>query len=197
MLDRPVGELRLVNCHLGAGASVAAVDGGRSVDTTMGFTPLDGLVMATRSGAVDPGLVLWLVRHGIDPAELEQMLDNRSGLAGLAGSGDMRELLERDDHEARVAIGVYVHRLCGSIAAMSAALGGIDALVFTGGVGENADPIRLMVAERLAYLGIEIESADQIDTDTEVSRAGARVRTLVIKAREELQVAAETRAALA
>jgi acetate kinase len=149
LLGRDPGEgggLRVVTCHLGAGASLAAVHGGRSVDTTMGFTPLDGLVMATRSGSVDPGLVLWLEEHaGMPPAELAATLEYRSGLQGLAGTSDMREILSRaasGDSRAELAREVYLHRLCGSAAAMAAAMNGLDVLVFTGGVGENSAEIR-------------------------------------------------------
>src|SRR6202021_1249020 len=138
--------LRVVSCHLGGGASLAAVLGGRSVDTTMGFTPLDGLVMATRSGSVDPGLVLWLLEQTrLSQRELAAALEHESGILALAGSEDMREVLSRigdGDKRARLALDVYVHRLRGAIAAMAAALGGIDVLAFTGGGGERAPQIR-------------------------------------------------------
>ncbi len=150
----PFAPARLVSCHLGAGASLAAVASGRSVDTTMGFTPLDGLVMATRSGSVDPGLVLWLESHvGMPADELASALENRSGLYGLAGTADMREVLSRaaaGDARAELARDVYLHRLRGSVAAMTAALGGLDTLVFTGGVGENAAEIRSRAMDGLA-----------------------------------------------
>ena len=140
-----------MTCHLGAGASLAAVHGGRSVDTTMGFTPLDGIVMATRPGSVDPGLLLWLLeRGGVSVAELSDALEHRSGLTALAGTGDMRELLARaaaDDRDARAALAVYVHRLRAGIAAMAAAMDGLDVLAFTGGVGEHAPEIRAAAAE--------------------------------------------------
>ena len=163
ILGRPVEELRVVSCHLGAGASLAAIRGGRSVDTTMGFTPLDGLVMATRSGSIDPGLVLWLEEHvRMPPAELAATLEHRSGLLGLAGTADMREVLAAEaagDEAAALAVGVYLHRLRASIAAMAAALGGLDVLVFTGGVGENAPSIRERVARDLAFLRVAIDPA--------------------------------------
>src|SRR6266545_6725366 len=150
MLGRPLDRLRAVTCHLGAGASLAAVRFGASVDTTMGFTPLEGLVMATRSGTVDPGLVLWLERHaGIPSDELELALEHRSGLLALAGSADMREVLAAigaGDTTARLALDVYVHRVRAGIASMAAAMGGVDAVVFTGGVGENAWEVRRLVA---------------------------------------------------
>jgi acetate kinase len=202
----PAG-LRVVTCHLGAGASLAAVRGGRSVDTTMGFTPLDGLVMATRSGSVDPGLVLWLEEHAhMPPRELAATLENRSGLTGLAGTGDMREVLSRAAAgDARAVLGrdVYLHRLRASVAAMAAAMGGIDVLVFTGGVGENSPEIRSRAAGGLAFLGVAVdESRNTLDKaardgdDWEITAARAAVRTFVIAAREDRQIAAEVRALL-
>jgi acetate kinase len=198
ILGRPLEELRIVTCHLGAGASLAAVRGGHSVDTTMGFTPLEGLVMATRSGSVDPGLVLWLEEHvGLPPAELAAALEHRSGLLGLTGTADMREILLREgagDPEASVAIGVYLHRLRGDIAKMTAAMDGLDALVFTGGVGENSPPIRGRTAEGLGFLGVAVDAAANAGSgDRDISAAGAAVRTLVVAAREDLQIAHEVR----
>jgi acetate kinase len=199
LLGRHERDLRVVTCHLGAGASLAAVSGGRSVDTTMGFTPLEGLVMATRSGSVDPGMLLWLQRHAaLTEPELSDALDQRSGLLGLAGTGDMRELLTRisaGDEVARLAFDVYVHRLRAGIASMAAAMGGLDALVFTGGVGENAIEVRSAAAAGLRFLGVEIDpglNAKAAD-DRDVSAAGARVRTLVIHAREDVEVARDVR----
>jgi len=197
-LLQPAGPFRMVSCHLGAGASLAAVRDGRSVDTTMGFTPLEGLVMATRSGSVDPGLVLWLVRQGIDPVTLHEALEHRSGLLALAGTADMRELLERDDERSLVALDVYVHRIVAGIAAMTAALGGLDALVFTGGVGERAPEIRRRVAGRLAFLGVALDSARNAELrgDSEITADGAQVRVLVLTAREDAEMAREARAVL-
>ncbi|MGZ4200831.1 MAG: acetate/propionate family kinase [Thermoleophilaceae bacterium] len=183
---------RVVTCHLGAGASLTAVLDGRSVDTTMGFTPLEGLVMATRSGNVDPGLLLWLLQHDeVDTDSLQQALEHESGMLGLAGTADMREALLRDDPEARLAVDVYIHRLRASIAAMTASLGGLDALVFTGGVGENAPAIRALTAEGLGYLGVSLDPAanESAQSDADVSAAGADIRTLVIAAREDLEIA--------
>jgi len=202
MLREPPSELRVVTCHLGAGASLAAVQGGRSMDTTMGFTPLEGLVMATRSGTVDPGLVLWLQRHaGMTEAELNEALDQRSGLQALAGTADMREVLKRmsGDNHARLAFDVYVHRLRSLIASMAAAMGGLDVLVFTGGVGENAPEVRAASVAGLGFIGLEIEPAlnASVETDTDISAAGARVPTLVVKAREDVEVAREVRRVLA
>ncbi|HJW21503.1 MAG TPA: acetate/propionate family kinase [Candidatus Limnocylindrales bacterium] len=193
--------LRLVTCHLGAGASLAAVHDGRSVDTTMGFTPLEGLVMATRSGSVDPGLVLWLEEHvGTPPAELAATLEHRSGLLGLAGTEDMRELLGRvaaGDPEAALALGVYLHRLRAAIAAMAAAMGGLDGLVFTGGVGENSPDVRARAVAGLGFLGITVEAARNASggEDREIGGTG-RVRVLVVRAREDLEIARQVREVL-
>ena len=198
--------LRVVTCHLGAGASLAAVQGGRSVDTTMGFTPLDGLVMATRSGSVDPGLVLWLEEHAHMPSqELATTLETRSGLVGLAGTGDMREVLSRAaSGDARAVLGrdVYLHRLRGSIASMAAALDGLDVLVFTGGVGENSAEIRSRTAAGLGFLGVAVDESrnnpgnDPGRDDWEISTPDAKTRTFVIAAREDKQIAAEVRSVL-
>jgi acetate kinase len=199
----PAG-LRVVTCHLGAGASLAAVEGGRSVDTTMGFTPLDGLVMATRSGAVDPGLVLWLEEHAdMPPRELSEALETRSGLAGLAGTDDMREVLARataGDDRALLGREVYLHRLRASVAAMAAALGGLDALVFTGGVGEKSAEIRARTTDGLGFLGVTVDAGanagDGQSADWEISPPGAAVRAFVIAAREDKQIAGEVRSVL-
>ena len=200
--------LRVVTCHLGAGASLAAVRGGVSVDTTMGFTPLEGLVMATRSGSVDPGLVLWLAEQaGTPPAELAATLEHRSGLLGLAGTADMREVVAgaaAGGPDARLALDVYIHRLRAGIAAMAAALGGLDVLAFTGGVGENSPAVRSEAAAGLAFLGVRLDAgrnatgaADGGPADREMGQAGAPVRSFVIAAREDIQIAAQVRAVLA
>jgi acetate kinase len=202
LLGRATKGFRVVTCHLGAGASLAAVMDGRSVDTTMGFTPLEGLVMATRSGSVDPGLVLWLQMHaGIPAAELAAALEHRSGLLGLAGTADMRAVLAAaaaGDPNARLAADVYVHRLRAGVAAMAAAMGGLDAIVFTGGVGENAPTVRARAAEGLAFLGIALDAERNVASggDREIGAAGARVSTLVVAAREDVQIAREVRQVL-
>lgn len=193
--------LRIVSAHLGAGASLCAISGGRSVDTTMGFTPLEGLVMATRSGSVDPGMLLWLIEHEqLAPHELAHALEHESGLLGLSGTADMAELTRRareGEAAAEQAVAVYVHRLCGSIAAMAAALGGLDALAFTGGVGEGSEEVRMRTATALGFLGVSIaQEANRGAGDRELSAAGARARTLVLRAREDLEIAAQTRATL-
>jgi len=174
LLGVPPGELRIVSCHLGAGASLCAIAAGRSVETTMGFTPLEGLVMATRSGSVDPGLLLWLLEEtSMSEAEMAAALEHDSGLKGLADSADMREVLAAragGDRRATVAIDVYLHRLRAAIAAMAAALGGVDALAFTGGVGEHAQEIRDAAVAGLGFLG-------------------AAPQVLVVPAREDLEIA--------
>jgi acetate kinase len=202
---RRAGELlghtpaRLIVCHLGSGASLAAVRDGRSVDTTMGFTPLEGLVMGTRSGTVDPGLVLWLAEHEqIAPAELATALEQGSGLKGLSGTGDMRQVLSRGDQgdeRARLALAVYLHRLCGLAGSMAAALNGPDTLVFTGGVGEHAPDIRRWAAAGLGFLGVSIDPArnNRASGDTDITDPGAAVRTFVISAREDLEIARQVR----
>jgi acetate kinase len=196
--SRRAGAPRVVSCHLGAGASLAAVRDGACVDTTMGFTPMEGLVMATRAGSVDPGLMLWLLRHGVEADALEQGLDREGGLKGLAGNGDMRALLARDDADARLALDVYVHRLRAAIAAMAAALGGVDALVFTGGVGEHAPEIRARTAAGLGFLGVELDAQANAHAtaDEEIGATGAPVRALVVTAREDLEVARQVRVLL-
>jgi acetate kinase len=194
--------LRVVSCHLGAGASLCAVLDGKSVDTTMGFTPLDGLVMATRSGSVDPGLVLWLESHaGTPSAELAATLEYRSGLLGLAGTADMREILSRaasGDQRSVLARDVYLHRLRGCVASMAAALGGMDVLVFTGGVGENSPEIRARAMDGLGFLGVRGDASvnDAGSGDREIGASDAPVRSLVISAREDLEIARQVRSVL-
>jgi acetate kinase len=194
-----VGAQRVVVCHLGAGASLCAVRDGQSIDTTMGFTPLEGLVMATRSGSIDPGLVTWLVRDsGLSIDAVDDALSHRSGLLGLAGTSDMREVVARrarGDENAKLAFAVYVHRLVQEIAAMVASLGGLDALVLTGGVGEHAAEVRAAACERLAFLGVVVDPSlnDSVDGDAEISSSDATVRVLVVRAREDLEIARQVR----
>ena len=181
LLGRSSKELGIVSCHLGAGASLCAISEGRSVDTTMGFTPLEGLVMATRSGSVDPGLLLWLLeRTGLAERELAEALEHESGLLGLSGTADMRAVLERaaaGDRRAELARDVYIHRLRTGIAAMAASLGGVDALAFTGGVGERSAEVRERAVEGLGFL-----------------MRGAEV--LVLPTREDLEIARQVREVL-
>jgi len=188
------GVRRLVVAHLGGGASLCAVRDGRSVMTTMGFTPLDGLVMATRSGAIDPGAVLWMVEHADDDEDVGQVLEHESGLVGLCGDADMRVVLQRSDRgdrDARLAIDVYVQRLVTLIGGCVAALGGIDALTFTGGVGEHSPRVRSLTAERLEWLGVIIDESTGAEPVREITADGAGVRTFVVDAREDLEMAAQ------
>ncbi|HMC51956.1 MAG TPA: acetate/propionate family kinase [Acidimicrobiales bacterium] len=198
----PGGDLRVVTCHLGAGASLSAVQGGRSRDTTMGFTPLEGLVMATRSGTVDPGLLLWLQTHGgLGAGEVADALEHRSGLLALAGTDDtaavVAEAIQGSDGP-RLALAVYLHRLRAAIAAMVAAVGGLDALVFTGGVGENAPAVREGAAHGLRFLGVVLDRDGNAAAgpDRDVTGAGSTVRVLVIRAREDIEIARGVRAVL-
>lgn len=197
------GALRVVSCHLGAGASLAAVHDGRSVDTTMGFTPNDGLVMATRSGSFDPGALLWLQEHtGLSRDDAEQALEHESGLLGLSGlSADMRELLEAaaaGQAPAALAVEVYLHRLRAGIASMAAAMDGLDALVFTGGVGEHSHEIRRRACEGLGFLGVGLDehaSADAGEEDAVIGGDGG-VAVLLVHAREDVAIAREVRSVL-
>jgi acetate kinase len=199
IIGPPTEDLRVVTCHLGAGASLAAVRGGRSMDTTMGFTPLEGLVMATRSGTVDPGLVAWLVSHaGVAMEAVMDRLEHSSGLLALAGSADMATVetqARAGAPEARLALDVYLHRLRAGIAAMASAMGGVDAVAFTGGVGEHSAVVRAGAAAGLGFLGLDLdeESNGAAVGDREVTKDGASVRTVVIEAREDLEIARQVR----
>jgi acetate kinase len=201
LLHRPVDRLRLVVCHLGSGASASAIGGGRSADTTMGFTPLEGLVMATRCGDLDPGALLFALDHGLGVDEASDALEHRSGLLGISGgaSSDMRQLLAaraEGDALAELAISVYLHRLRAKIAAMAAATAGTDALIFTGGVGEGSGSIRAEACASLEWLGITLDQmANEAvgDADADISAPEAAVRTLVVHAREDLQISHECR----
>ncbi len=199
LLGADAGTLRVVSCHLGAGASLAAIAGGRSCDTTMGFTPLEGLVMATRSGSIDPGLVLWLQAHaGISADEVSSALEHRSGLLGLTGTADIREIVLRaaaSDPAASLGLEVYLHRLRAGIAAMSAAMEGLDALVFTGGVGENSAAVRQRTVDGLKFLGVCVDTVRNGSgtDDREIGSDGALVRTLVVASREDLEIARQVR----
>jgi acetate kinase len=198
------GRPRVVTCHLGSGASLAAVAGGVCQDTTMGFTPLEGLVMGTRSGTVDPGALLWLVREaGLSVDELTEGLEHRSGLLGLAGTADMRGVLAAAGAGARpavLALEVYLHRLRGLVGSMVAALGGLDALVFTGGIGEASAEIRARAVAGLGFLGLELDGERNVahrGGDAEIGAPRAPARAFVIEAREDIEIARGVRAALA
>jgi acetate kinase len=202
-LGRPLDELRLVVLHLGNGASAAAIAGGRSVDTSMGLTPLQGLVMGTRSGDIDPAVLPQLERvAGLDSASIDTLLNKRSGLLGLSGHGDMRDLMaaiEGGDAAARLALDVYLHRIRHYVGAYAAQLGGLDALVFTAGVGENNAAVRTGVVSRLGFLGLTIDEALNTAPSRAartLSPAGSPAAVLVIPTDEELEIARQTAEAL-
>ena len=190
--SQQVPASRLVVCHLGGGCSVTAVRDGRSVDTTMGFTPLEGVPMATRPGSVDPGALVYLLRHHLTLEALDHALEHESGLAGLSGlSGDVRELERSDDPAARLALETFTYRVATAVGAMAVALGGLDALVFTAGIGENSPGVRASVCERLGFLGVELDSQANASArpDDTISASHGSVRVAVVEAREDLVAA--------
>ncbi len=198
ILHRDLGSLCLIGCHLGNGCSVAAIEAGRSVDTTMGFTPLEGLMMGTRSGSIDPGILIYLVRHrGLDAADLDRILNKESGLKGVSGiSADMREILkasESGNERAKLAFDIFVHRLCREIGGMMASLGGTDVLMFTGGIGENSAEVREYVCRRFEYLGVKIDldknGASPVDVD--IALPDSSFRVLVVATDEDWEIARE------
>lgn len=193
-------SLRIVTCHLGSGCSLAAVKDGHSVDTTMGFTPMDGIPMARRSGAIDPGILLHLLRHSGETLDsLDRTLNRDSGLAGLSGtSGDMREIfagIELGNGRAKLALDVFVHRVRQGIASMAASMNGIDALVFTGGIGEKAAVAREMICDGLGFLGVVVDRQRNQTAAGEavISTDGSVVSTLVIPSEENWVIARECR----
>jgi acetate kinase len=198
-LGREPGDLRMIVLHLGNGASAAAIRGGRSVDTSMGLTPLEGLVMGTRSGDLDPAIPFHLNRvAGLTIDELDDLLNRRSGMLGLSGHADMREVIDAadgGDEPAALALEVYLHRIRHYIGAYAAVLGGLDALVFTAGVGENSDVVRAGAVRGLEFLGIALDLAANAvrgDTARVISPAGSRVAVLVVPTDEELEIARQT-----
>jgi acetate kinase len=187
---------RLVVCHLGGGCSVTAVRDGRSVDTTMGFTPLEGVPMATRAGSVDPGALLYLLKHRLTLEGLDVILEHESGLTGLSGiSGDVRELEDSEAPSARLALAVFSYRVATAVGAMATPLGGLDALVFTAGIGENSPAVRAAVTARLGFLGIELDAAVNASArpDATISTAESPVRVVVLEAREDVVAARAAR----
>ena len=198
LLGKDLNSLRLVTCHLGNGCSMAAIHGGRSIDTTMGFTPLEGLMMGTRSGSVDPGILIFLMqqRH-LEVDQIDQELNQNSGLLGISGvSGDMREVLaaiQQGHEKAKLAFDIYVHRLRTAIGALAAGLGGMDALVFTAGVGENSADVRAAACSTLEFLGVKLDSDKNArpSLDQDISASDSRVRVLVIRAQEDWAIATE------
>jgi acetate kinase len=198
ILGRELASLRLITCHLGNGCSLAAIKNGRSVDTTMGFTPLDGLMMGTRSGAVDPGILIHLLQQSDDSVEhLEHVLNRASGLRGISGvSNDMRQIREaisQGNSRAQLAWDIYVHRLRSYIGAMLASLGGLDALVFTAGVGENTPDIRAAACEAFGFLGLQLDDEKNAHkpVDIDIATSDSAVRVLVIHTQEDWEIACE------
>jgi len=196
LLGRNGSSLKLVSCHLGNGCSLAAIRGGQSVDTTMGFTPLEGLMMGTRSGSVDPGILTYLLRQNAMPwQQLDDLLNKKSGLLGVSGiSGDMREIqsaIQAGNARAKLAFEIYVHRLQQGIGAMAASLGGIDALIFTAGVGEHSPEVRAETCEKLGFLGIQLDPQKnaQSPADEVISCPDSPVKVLIIHAQEDWAIA--------
>jgi acetate kinase len=199
LLERNLSELKLVTCHLGNGCSLAAILGGVSIDTTMGFTPLDGLMMGTRSGSVDPGILTYLLRQDdrLDAQTLDDMLNAKSGLLGISGvSSDMREVvaaMKKGNARAKLAFDIFVHRLRSGIGSMIAALNGIDALVFTAGIGENSAEVRAAACANLGFLGLAIDSAKNLSSpmESDIATSSSTVRVLVLAAQEDWAIARE------
>lgn len=200
LLGKPIEDMKIITCHLGNGASIAAVDGGVSIDTSMGFTPLEGLLMGTRSGDLDPAIILHIMaREELSLHEANTLLNKHSGLAGISGvSSDMREVIEsaNEGHStAKIALDLYCYRLKKYIASYAAALGRVDALVFTAGVGENSAVVRTKSCEGLAFMGVELDEAKNekaVGKKMDISGEGAKVHTLVIPTNEELVIARDT-----
>ena len=198
ILGQDPASFKFINCHLGNGSSLAAIKNGQSVDTTMGFTPLEGLMMGTRSGTLDPSILVYLIREkGYDADKIEETLNKESGLKGISGvSGDMRQItqaIKEGNERAKLALDMFVYRLRYFIGAMAASLSGVDVLAFTGGIGENADEIRARVCEELGYLHLKIDQVKNAASpvDQEISSADSAVRVLVIHTEEDWEIARE------
>jgi acetate kinase len=196
LLESDISKLKILTCHLGNGCSLAAIDAGKSVDTTMGFTPLEGLMMGTRCGSIDPGIVTYLMR--VEQAgyyELDRALNRRSGLLGISGvSSDMRDVIEamsKGSERAKLAFDIFVHRLVLEIGAMAASVGGLDVLVFTAGIGENSPEVRGVTCDNLEFLGVKLDDAknSRAKPDIEISASDSKVRVLVIRAQEDWAIA--------
>lgn len=198
ILNRDLTDLRLISCHLGNGCSLAAIRGGWSVDTTMGFTPLDGLMMGSRSGAIDPGIIIYLLRRSDLTAEkLDNILNRNSGLKGISGvSSDMRQIGEaitQGNERAQLALDIYIHRLRAGIGAMMASLGGLDALIFTAGVGENSAVVRAAACEAFGFIGLKLdgEKNQHSPVDEDIATVDSAARVLVIHTQEDWEIARE------
>lgn len=208
LLNRKLESLRLITCHLGSGCSLAAIQGGQSVDTTMGFTPLEGLMMGSRSGSVDPGILIYLLRQyeqqGIPAHEavdkLDHLLNHESGLLGVSGlSNDMRRIMagmQEDNERAQLAFDIYIHRLRAHIGAMLATLGGLDALVFTDGVGEHVPQVRAAACEAFDFLGLKVDPQKNdraCGEDADITADDSKMSVLVVKSQEAWSIACECR----
>jgi len=204
LLDRDVAQLKVITCHLGNGASVAAIDGGTSVDTSMGFTPLEGLVMGTRCGDLDPAILPYLMKHDhLDPAEMDSLLNKKSGLLGITGgTNDMREIEEQaaaGSERHQLALDIFCRRVKKYVGAYAAVLGGADVIVFTGGIGENSPEVRRRVSEGLGYMGVRIDDRANEAGETRISldQPPQGVAVMVIPTNEELAIARDTAAIVA
>jgi acetate kinase len=200
LLGKSLSTLKIVSCHLGNGCSVAAIQNGKSIDTSMGFTPLEGLMMGTRSGSVDPGILTYLMREeNLDGQHLDDLLNKKSGLLGISGiSGDMRQIvsaMKQGNDRAKLAFDIFVHRLRSSVGAMIAALGGLDALVFTAGIGENSAEVRHAACAKFGFLGLEVDAAknNAARPDEDISTASSAVRVLIVRAEEDWAIACASR----
>lgn len=199
LLGKSSSSLKIVSCHLGNGCSVAAIQHGKSIDTSMGFTPLDGLMMGTRSGSVDPGILTYLMRsQNLSGETLDDLLNKNSGLLGISGiSGDMRQIvfsMNQGNDRAKLAFDIFVHRLRSGIGAMVAALGGLDALIFTAGIGENSAEVRQGACANFGFLGLQLDRAKNAlpQSDRDISATASAVRVLVVRAQEDWSIARET-----
>lgn len=196
LLNSDPETLKLITCHLGNGCSLAAIQAGHSIDTTMGFTPLEGVMMGTRSGTLDPGILIYLLRQqGMDVDELDRILNKHSGLKGISGeSGDMRWILEaitQGNPRAQLAFDIYIHRLRSEVGAMVMSLGGLNALAFTGGVGENAPAVRQALCESLSFLGVKLDLGKNSQSlkDQDISLPGSSVHVVIVHAEEDWAIA--------
>jgi acetate kinase len=201
LLQRDIAELKLITCHLGNGCSMAAINAGVSVDTTMGFTPLEGLLMGTRAGDIDPSVILFIMgKEGITLSEANTLLNKHSGLQGISGvSSDMREVIDEmknGDKKSKYAFDVFCYRVKKYIGSYAAAMGGLDAVVFTGGIGENSTDVRKACCEDMSYFGISIDDAANKSKDKEklITTSDSRTKVFVIPTNEELVIAIDTKA---
>ena len=200
ILGEPIEKLKMVTCHIGNGGSITAVDGGKSIDTSMGLTPTEGLMMGTRTGDIDPGAITYLMtKHGMSAADVQTLINKKSGVAGISGiSNDMREIeaaVNAGDPRAKLALDMYELRILKYVGAYAAEMGGLDVIVFTGGVGENQTGVRENVCEPLKFMGVEIDkelNAVTRGTETIISTPSSRVKVLIVPTDEELTIARDT-----